>query len=178
MLHPFTYSVNSIGCTLGFDGHLLLFRELLVALSYKYPVPYLLLHTIPELWHAPRLPELCEPSDLERIVSLKEFWEKEAIPLLDFEVISAHFTFLSTVSTPYLYCDEFPKSFTELFLRLHLFWHKIFFCRKIFLRKSFYRKIFHDENIFRYLACTRKITNIFYVHNIKIQIYNNLKNKI
>ena len=39
-------------------------------------------------------------------------------------------------------------------------------------------KIFYDENIFRYLACAQKITNIFYIHNIKILIYNNLKNKI
>ena len=79
---------------LGFVGRSLFYRELVAALPYKYPLPYLLLHTILEFWHAPRLPELCELCDLERVVSLKKFWEKEAIPLLDFEIIPAHFTFL------------------------------------------------------------------------------------
>ena len=41
--------------------------------------------------------------------------------MLDFEVILAHFTFLSTISTPYLHCDEFAKSFTNLFLRMVMF---------------------------------------------------------
>ena len=54
-------------------------------------------------------------------MNLKEFWETEAIPLLDFEVIPAHFTFLSTVSIPYLHCDEFLKSFIKLFLRMIIF---------------------------------------------------------
>jgi hypothetical protein len=63
---------------------------------------------------------------------------------------------------------------TFYFIRLRLF------RRKIFLEKSFYTKIFYDENIFRCLVRAWKITNIyiFYIHNIKILIYNNLKNKI
>jgi hypothetical protein len=43
MLHPFTHFVNSTGRTLGFGGHLLLFRELAVALAYK--IPFVLTHS-------------------------------------------------------------------------------------------------------------------------------------
>jgi hypothetical protein len=46
--------------------------------------------------------------------------------LLDFEVISAHFTILSIVSIPYLHCDEFAKSFTKLFLRMIMFSKSLF----------------------------------------------------
>jgi hypothetical protein len=73
MLQPFTHCVNSTGCMLGFGERLLLFGELVATLPYKCPLPSLLLHTILELWHAPRLPKLCELCDLERVVSLKEF---------------------------------------------------------------------------------------------------------
>jgi hypothetical protein len=83
---PFYLLCNSTEHTLGFCRCLLLFRESVATLSYKDPLPSILLHTILELWHAPRLPKLCELCKLEKIVSLKEFCKKGVIPLLDFRL--------------------------------------------------------------------------------------------
>ena len=44
----------------------------------------------------------------------------------DFEVIPAHFKFLSTDLIPYLHCDEFAKCFTKLFLRMIMFSKSLF----------------------------------------------------
>jgi hypothetical protein len=66
---------KSIGCTLGLGGHLLLFRELVAALPYKYSYPTLFFMPL----FAPRLP-------VDRFVSVLCVWV-----LLEEELLKFHF---------------------------------------------------------------------------------------
>jgi hypothetical protein len=71
--------------------------------------------------HAPRLPELRGPCNFERVVSLKEFCEKELMSLLGFEVTPAYpaclalFHFLIYVSM------SFPKILLSISLKVLMF---------------------------------------------------------
>ena len=120
-MHPLDRYINSTRSMLGFGKRLLLFRVLVAALLYKYPIPTLLLHIIPDLSHAPRLPELCELCNLERVVSLKRVLRERGHAFAWFWGNSCLLYISSIVSLPYLYCDEFTKSFTKLFRRMVMF---------------------------------------------------------
>jgi hypothetical protein len=71
--------------------------------------PLLLLHALPDPWHAPRLPKFRKPCNLERIVSLKEFCEEKPMSLLGFEVTPSYLTFLAFFDFIIYVLMSFPK---------------------------------------------------------------------
>jgi hypothetical protein len=79
---------------------------------YKYPFPPLLSHAYSELWYAPKLLELREPYNLERVVSLEEFCEEEPKSLVGFKVTLAN--------TPYLALFHFLNYVLTSFQRSSL----------------------------------------------------------
>ena len=97
------------------------FRELVAPLSYKYFFPPLLLHPFLELWHAPKLPELKEPYNLERIVSLKKFCEDEPFSLLGFEVTPTYPAYLAFLHFLIYVLTSFSKSLLIISLKVLMF---------------------------------------------------------
>jgi hypothetical protein len=88
---------------------------------YKYPFPPLLLHAYSELWHAPRLPKLREPYNLERVVSLEEFCEEEPMSLLGFEVTLTYLAYLALFHFLNYVLTSFPKSLLIISLKVLMF---------------------------------------------------------
>jgi hypothetical protein len=72
------------------------------------------------------LPKLRKPCNLERIVSLKEFLEKEAMSLLGFEVTLAYLTFLALFHFLIYILVSFPKSLLSISLKVIMFSKSLF----------------------------------------------------
>jgi hypothetical protein len=88
---------------------------------YKYPFPPLLLHAYSKLWHAPRLPKLREPYNLERVVSLEEFCEEGPMSLLGFEVTLTYLAYLALFHFLNYVLTSFPKSLLIISLKVLMF---------------------------------------------------------
>jgi hypothetical protein len=112
---------KSTGRTIGLADICCFFRELVALLNYKNPFPHLLLHAYLKPWHAPRLLELRESCNLERIVSLKEFFEDEPLSLLGFQVTLAYLTFLALFHFLIYVLMSFPKRLLIISLKVSMF---------------------------------------------------------
>ena len=120
-MHHLDHCTYSIGRTLGLADVRYFFKELVTLISYKYPSPPLLLYAYSKLWHAPRLPELREPYNLERLVSLEEFCKEEPMSLLGFEVTPAYPTYLALFYFLNYDWTSFPKSLLIISLKVLMF---------------------------------------------------------
>ena len=117
-MHPLDCQTNSTGSMLGLVDIHCFFEELLATFLYKYPFPPFLLHAYSELQYAPRLPELREPYNLERLASLEEFREEEPMSLLGFEVTLAYPAYLALFHFLNYVLTSFPKSLLIISLKV------------------------------------------------------------
>ena len=87
-MHPLNHCTNNTRHTLGLTDVCYFSESWWQPSPVNTHQPYSFSHPILVSWHAPRLPESCECVFL-RVVSLKEFCEKEPMSLLGFEVTLA-----------------------------------------------------------------------------------------
>ena len=126
-MHHLDHCTNTIRHTLGLADVHCFFKELVAPISYKYPFPPFLLHAYSELWHAPRLPELREPYNLERVVSLEEFCEEEPMYLFGFEVTPAYHAYLALFHFLNYILTSFPKRLLIIPLKVLIFSKRAFY---------------------------------------------------
>jgi hypothetical protein len=98
----------------------------MVTFPYKYPFPHFLLHAYSELWYAPSLPELREPYNLERVVSLEEFCKEEPMSLLGFEVTLTYPAYLALFHFLNYVLTSFLKSLLIISLKVLMFSKNLF----------------------------------------------------